>query len=265
MAWERYDTAYIPGQKTPFKVSRSKIDFFLDCPRCFWLDRRLGIKRPDSPPFLINSAIDALLKKEFDVYRSKGEPHPYMVGAGIDAIPFSHPKLDDWRHNFTGVQYLHEKTNLLIFGAVDDLWVTPDDEVMVVDYKATAKNKEIIDLDPPGGWHDAYRRQMEIYQWLLRGNDLIVSDTGYFVYANGQVNEKGFNNVVKFVTHTFPYHGNANWVEKVVVDLKACLEGDIPAVGKGPLGQGCNHCSYAKSRTELTLKAIQEKSKNNKT
>lgn len=262
MAWQKYDSTYTPGQKTAYKISRSKIDFFLECPRCFWLDRRLGIKRTSIPSFLINQAIDDLLKKEFDIYREKGEPHPYMVKAGVDAVPFQHPKLDDWRHVFTGVQYLHEPTNLLIFGAVDDLWVTKDNEVIVVDYKATAKDKEIKDLDPSPGWHDAYRKQMEIYQWLLRGNDLKVSDTGYFVYANGDASEPSFNEVVKFRVNTFPYTGDSSWVDQAIVDLKACLEGDIPAVGMGQLGKGCEFCSYARQRTEMTLKAIQAKKKN---
>jgi len=213
------------------------------------------------PPFLINSTIDALLKKEFDEYRKLKKPHPYMIESGIDAIPYSHEKLDDWRHTFTGVQVVHEPTNLLIFGAVDDLWVTPKGDVMVVDYKATAKDKEITDLDPPGGWHDAYRRQMEVYQWLLRGNGLTVSNTGYFVYANGDTAAKVFAGVVKFRVHTFPYTGDASWVDKTIVDLKVCLDGDIPAVGNGPLGHGCDHCQYAKSRTELTLRALQAKKK----
>lgn len=261
MAWQKYDQLYTPGQKSQYKISRSKIDFFLDCPRCFWLDRRLGIKRPSTPPFLINSAIDELLKREFDGYRKKAMPHPYMVAAGVDGVPFTHDKLDDWRHNFTGVQRFHEQTNLLIFGAVDDLWVTPDGKVIVVDYKATAKDKDITDLDPKGGWHDAYRRQMEVYQWLLRGNDLNVSDTGYFVYANGIRGEKEFGEVVKFRVNTFPYHGDDSWVEPVIIKLKSCLEGDLPPVGNGPLGQGCEHCNYARSRTELTIKALQLKKK----
>jgi hypothetical protein len=62
---------YKPGQKTPFKVSRSKIELFTQCPRCFWLDVRLKITRPSSPPFTINKAIDELFKKEFDNYRVK--------------------------------------------------------------------------------------------------------------------------------------------------------------------------------------------------
>ena len=34
---------YEPGQKAAFKVSRSKIELFMQCPRCFWLDVRLKI------------------------------------------------------------------------------------------------------------------------------------------------------------------------------------------------------------------------------
>ncbi len=32
---------YIPGSPTPFKVSRTKINFFFKCPKCFYLDRIL--------------------------------------------------------------------------------------------------------------------------------------------------------------------------------------------------------------------------------
>ncbi len=37
--------AYVAGQSEPFKVSRSKIELFVQCPRCFWLDARLP-RRP---------------------------------------------------------------------------------------------------------------------------------------------------------------------------------------------------------------------------
>ncbi len=80
----------MPGQKTSFKVSRSKIELFMQCPRCFWLDARLKIKRPNGPPFNINKTIDELFKKEFDVYRAKGEPHPMMTDNQIQAIPYTH-------------------------------------------------------------------------------------------------------------------------------------------------------------------------------
>lgn len=258
MAWNS-NPAYQPGQKGTHKLSRSKIDLFVECPRCFWLAERLKIRRPDTPPFQINKAIDELLKKEFDSYRKKGQPHPWMVEIGLAAVPFAHDRLDDWRHNFTGVQVLYEPANLLITGAVDDIWVTTDDELIVVDYKATAKDKDITDLDPPGGWHDAYRRQMEVYQWLLRRNGFKVSDIGYFVYANGQLREKAFKNSVKFVTRVFPYKGNDEWVEPTLIKIKQCLESDMPAMGSGQLGQGCGYCSYTEQRLRLAFTELKKR------
>ncbi len=225
----------------------------MQCPRCFWLDTRLKITRPSSPPFNINKAIDELFKKEFDSYRSKGEPHPLMVEFGINAIPFAHDKLGEWRENFVGVATIHKPTNLHIFGAVDDLWQDNEGKVVVVDYKATAKDKEVsIDSE----WQIAYKRQMEVYQWLLRQNGLTVSDTGYFVYTNGRMDLDGFFNKIEFKTKIIPYTGNVAWVEPTIKKMKQCLEGDMPPVGKSAMGGDCEFCAYAKARTELTVNAL---------
>ncbi|HEX7963445.1 MAG TPA: PD-(D/E)XK nuclease family protein [Candidatus Saccharimonadales bacterium] len=256
--WRERSVPYKPGQKTPFKVSRSKIELFTQCPRCFWLDVRLKIKRPDGPPFSINKAIDELFKKEFDVYRAKGEPHPIMLEHNLDAVPFAHDKLDDWRETFVGVQYLHTPTNLLVFGGIDDLWVTPDGTVIVVDYKATAKDREVsIDAD----WQMSYKRQVEVYQWLLRQNGLTVSDTAYFVYTNGRLDLDGFNNRVEFRTKLIPYTGSDAWVEPAVRKMKDCMDGDMPPVGKAAMGGVCDFCDYARRRTELTLAELQKRKK----
>lgn len=225
----------------------------MQCPRCFWLDNRLKIKRPNGPPFRINSAIDELLKKEFDVYRSQKQPHPIMTEYKVKAIPYTHEQLEVWRENFTGVSAIYAPTNFHVFGAVDDIWVDDDGNLIVVDYKATAKDREVtIDAD----WQIAYKRQMEVYQWLLRQNGFEVSDTGYFVYANGRLDVEGFGNKVEFRTKVIPYTGDAAWVEDTLEQIKEVLDADMPPVGKAAMGGVCDFCSYARSRTELTLDAI---------
>jgi CRISPR/Cas system-associated exonuclease Cas4 (RecB family) len=254
--WRERSKPYELGQVAAFKVSRSKIELFMQCPRCFWLDVRLKITRPNSPPFNINKAIDELLKKEFDGYRVKGEPHPLMVEYKIQAVPFMHADLNTWRENFVGVIALHKPTNLHVFGAVDDLWVNPDGEVIVVDYKATAKDREVsIDSD----WQISYKRQLEVYQWLLRQNDLTVSSTGYFVYCNGRLDLDGFNNRVEFRTKIIPYTGDDSWVEPTLIKMKKCMEGDMPPIGTAAMGGPCDYCTYARQRTELTVKALQKR------
>lgn len=252
---------YIPGQKEVYKVSRSKIELFTQCPRCFWLDARYKITRPNGPPFQINKAIDELFKKEFDIHRKDGTQHPLQIKFKINAKPYAHKDMDKWRSNFTGVATVHEPTNLHIFGAVDDIWVNENDELIVVDYKATAKAEPVKALGPEGNWQDSYRRQMEVYQWLLRANGFKVSDTGYFVYATGNPNKEGFGDKIEFETHVFPHIGKDNWVEKTLVKMKECMEGEIPAVGQAAMGGECDYCAYAKSRTELTLKSIQSSQK----
>jgi len=248
--WKERSKPYQPGQATPFKVSRSKIELFVQCPRCFWLDVRLKITRPSSPPFNINKAIDELLKKEFDLYRKSKKPHPMMIEHSVDAIPFHHDDLNTWRENFIGVFTLHEKTNLHIFGAVDDVWTNPAGELIVVDYKATAKSSDVsIDSD----WQVTYKRQLEVYQWLLRQNGFKVNDTGYFVYTNGRMDLDGFNDRVEFRTKIIPYTGNDSWVDKTLVKLKKCMEGEMPEVGIDIMGGPCSYCAYAKARTELTV------------
>lgn len=254
--WRERSQPYKPGQKAAFKVSRSKIELFMQCQRCFWLDVRLKITRPSSPPFNINKAIDELFKKEFDSYRAKGEPHPMMTDNQIQAVPFAHENMDNWRHNFTGVVALHEPTNLHVFGAVDDIWVNDNDELIVVDYKATSKDKEVsLDSD----WQITYKRQMETYQWLLRQNGFAVSDTGYFVYTNARMDMDAFGDRLEFRTKVIPYTGRDDWLEPTLLKMKECMDGDMPAVGESIMGGACEFCEYAKSRTKLTLETLQSR------
>jgi len=77
------------------------------------LDNKLGVKRPPGFPFALNSAVDALLKKEFDILREKGETHELFDRYGVDARPVSHEELDKWRENFQGVQHHHEPTGMI--------------------------------------------------------------------------------------------------------------------------------------------------------
>ena len=235
---QRTSRMYEPNSSEPFKLSRSKIDLFLNCPRCFYYDRRLGVARPPGFPFALNSAVDHLLKLEFDIHRANGTKHPLIEKYGVDALPVAHEDLDKWRHNFTGIQYLHQPTNLLIFGAIDDLWQNSKGEYIVVDYKSTSKEEEITELNKD--WQIGYKRQMEVYQWLLRRNGYKVSDTGYFVYCNGQTDREAFDGKLEFDITLIPYTGNDSWVEQAIVAAHKCLNSDtIPAASVE-----CDYCQY---------------------
>lgn len=236
MAWTN-GRLYTPKSSAPFKVSRSKIDLFRECPRCFYLDRRLGVPRPSMPGFSLNSAVDALLKKEFDLLRKKGEKHELMARYGIDALPFTHPELDTWRENFTGKQVLHKPTNFIVFGAVDDLWINSNKEIIIVDYKSTSTDGE-ISLE--GKWKDGYKRQLEVYQWLYRQSGFAVSKTAYIVYANAGKNRPGFDGRLEFALTLHAHKGDDSWVEPTLFAMKAALDADSPPGASS----SCEYCLY---------------------
>ena len=105
--------------------------------------------------------------------------------------------------------------------------------------------EEITELDKD--WQDGYKRQMEIYQWLLRQNEYKVSDTGYFVYCNGITDKKAFDAKLEFNITLIAYEGNDNWVEQAIEDAHKCLNGDsIPEAG-----EDCDYCAYRESVKEL--------------
>ena len=241
----RKNNLYDKSSSFPFRLSRSKIDLFLNCPRCFYMDRKLGVAQPPGFPFSLNSAVDKLLKKEFDILREKKEAHPLMVKFGIDAIPLKHEKLNEWRDALRGgITYLDKKTNLFITGGVDDIWVNPGGELIIVDYKATSKDEE-VSLDAE--WQIGYKRQMEIYQWLFRKNGFNVSKTGYFVYCNGKTDGEKFDAKLEFEIKILPYVGDDSWVEKTVNDAYQCLISDkIPVASPD-----CDYCNYRKAAREL--------------
>jgi len=230
--------------KIPFKLSRSKLDLYFNCPRCFYLDTVFGISQPPGYPFTLNSAVDNLLKKEFDIHRAEGTPHPLMKTYNIDAVPLRHEKIRDWRDSRDGINFLHKKTNLLITGRIDDLWVNKGGELLIVDYKATAKAGEVnIDAE----WQKGYKRQMEIYQWLFRQNGFRVSNTAYFVYCNGDTDKKAFDGKLEFNVKIIPYVGDDSWVDKLIIDAKECLISNVIPKSK----EDCDFCKYRYATREV--------------
>ena len=263
----RHRGIYKPDHESPYEVSRSRIEAFINCPACFWLDRVKGVKFPGMPPFLLNSATDTLLKKDFDQYRELQKPHPFMERNGLShLVPFQYADFHSWTQSLQlGFRTYHESSNLIIGGGLDDVWHDPKtNELFLVDYKSTAgkRSEDLSKLEPitlEGRWKDGYKRQMDIYQWIMNEKtkedlkDYKVSNVGYFVYVNGDQHfEDGMLRIdedkadMSFDVQLLTYKGNHDWVEKEILNLKQCLEADQcpehAQTGHGP--KGIDPCEY---------------------
>jgi CRISPR/Cas system-associated exonuclease Cas4 (RecB family) len=239
-----------------WRLSRSKIDLFIECPRCFYIDNKLGTARPRGPSFTLNIAVDELFKKEFDIHRKAQTKHPLMEKYNIDAVPYQHKDIDIWRDNFAGLEHVHEGTGLTISGALDDVWVTPDGALVVVDYKATSKDGTIESL-ADSAWEAQYKRQMGVYQWLLEKNGFAVQPTGYFVYTNADAHRESFNDTLHFETTLIPCEGDTTWIEPTLADIKKCLDSDMFPKS----GDGCEFCPYREACGKK-LQSIHKSQKN---
>ena len=240
-------TLYEIGQDAPFPVSRAKLENYVQCPRCFVLDRRHKVAPPSGPSFTLNSAVDGLLKKEFDVARAAQVPHEAVAELGYGFIPLADERMDEWRNAFKGIRSLHEPSNIELYGGVDDVWVDPDSgNVLIVDYKTTAKSEPVTELGD-AEYHNAYRRQLEVYQWLLRANGLTVNDTGYWFYATARKNADSFDRKLVFDYTLVAHEGDTSWIEPALLALKA----DLDREGLPAAKESCEMCQYLDKRRDV--------------
>lgn len=221
------------------QISRSKVELFLECPRCLYDELLYNRRRPSTPPFTLNNAVDALLKAEFDAYRASGSPHPIFASVGLDAVPLVHPQINDWRANRKGVRWQDPDTGWTLYGAVDDIWQTPSRSVIVADYKATARRDEVSEAN----LYPGYKHQVEVYQFLLAQQGLTVEPRAWFVYANGIPTRGVFGNSLTFRTSLLPYDGDCSWVPGTFRKAVALVTSGV----RPPPASQCQWCQYAQS------------------
>ena len=157
------------------QLSPNSLNLYLECPCCFWLEKKEGIRRPQPYPYALNTAVDILLKQEFDDYRTRKEPHPLIVSHNINARLFPNQQLlDQWRSNFSGIRYYDAKMDATLFGAVDDILEFPDKKLAPLDYKSTGSAVANI--------YDRFQLQMDIYTFLLEKNGFETPRKGYLAF-----------------------------------------------------------------------------------
>jgi hypothetical protein len=231
----RHRGQYDPANKNPYELSRSRIENFVQCPACFYLKQVKGVEFPSIPGFNINEATDVLLKRDFDKYRGKDVTHPFLINHGLPhLIPFQHEDFEKWTQSLHfgaagRMNFVHESTNLLVGGGLDDVWLnTKTSRLHIVDYKSTSQKSEgkEITLDDP--WKESYKRQMDLYVWIMRNKGFDVDSLGYFLYCDGD----RFGNYdflgeddasMRFKMSLIPYETESDWIEDTLLAIKDCL------------------------------------------
>lgn len=165
--------------KKEIKISRSKIELFIECPRCFWLEVKHNIKRPEKfPSSHLGSKYDSLLKKLFDRYRKEKRKPEELEHLDFELYP-DLSKLNNWRRN---IMYYNSSHNIIYYGKIDDLLISKKFELIPLDFKTTLSREINI--------YESYKRELEIYGYFLKKQGEILLDIGVLYFIRIDINEK---------------------------------------------------------------------------
>ena len=117
------------------------------------------------------------------------------------------------------MHYDHPKTNLRVGGGLDDVWLnTKTNKLHIVDYKSTSQKKDNGPINLEDKWKASYKRQMDLYSWIMKKKGFEVDKIGYFLYCDGdRFTQNSFlkaeNAIMEFKITLIPYETNFDWIE----------------------------------------------------
>lgn len=268
---KRHQGVFNPEHPAPYELSRSRVENFLKCKACFYLEQLQGVKPPEIPSFTINTTTDILLKRDADAVRGK-KSLPLWEAHGLGhLIPFEHEDLENWTNslhyglNDRYFNTIHEETNIKFGGGLDDVFYnTKTNQLHIVDYKSEAQGTRSPEkysprpssIDKP--WKIGYKRQMDMYVWLMRRKGFDVSSTGYFVYVDAQ--HSGVDGMLKdenpekalmsFNATILPYEADTSWVEPTLFEIKDFLLNQKTCPEHTPKGADFTGCDAGRYLNE---------------
>lgn len=225
------------------KLSPSSLNLYLECQHCFWLDKKMGAKRPPPYPYALNSAVDTLLREEFDAYRRRNEAHPLLLENKIKAKLFQNQRLlDQWRDNFHGIKYYDSKLDATLFGAVDDILEFEGGKLAPLDYKSTGSKVANV--------YDRFQLQIDTYTFLLEKNGYKTNGKGYLAFYIVD-KDKGFIDRLPFRKEIHEIEANPSDVYEIFKDAVFVLKGSTPP----PHSKDCPFNKWLLTAKQFTIEA----------
>ncbi len=232
----RHRGRYDPSKSEPYELSRYRIENYIRCPACFYLQQVEGIKFPSIPGYNINEATDILLKRDFDKCRETETSHPFLKNNNLGhLVPLRDDRFELWTQSLHfgaagRFNTVHEETNLKVGGGLDDVWLnTQTGQVHIVDYKSTSQKSSNKTITLDDWWKASYKRQMDFYIWVMKRIGLNTSSVGYFLYCDGdRFTASPFLRdklaVMEFKISILRYESDQSWIEPTLIKIRQLLE-----------------------------------------
>lgn len=216
-------------------LSKSALEIFKDCPRCFWLEKNKNLKRPAGIKASIMNGLDQGMKDAAEYAIATGKPISYLKGI-VGAAPFKDrglvKKFSNWRTfqaNIVAGNY-----HALIWGQVDDLIEWRDGRVSPWDFKSNGKKREWVEYTMQYN-----TLQADMYEILLEAQGLETTGKAYFSYTWPIV----IDGVLTWDHETVSIDTDKTRALIVIEAALNCLSHTIPM--ESPT---CNYCTFVHQR-----------------
>src|SRR3989338_6904933 len=216
------------------RLSPSALNIFLDCPKCFWLEKNRSIKRPRGIFPSLPGGMDSVIKTYFDTYRTKDAMPPEVKGKLQGKLFSSMSKLEKWRSWLqTELSYEDKTINAALSGALDDC-LEDDGFYIPLDYKT--RGSELIE-DP----RKYYQTQLDCYCLILDASGFKTKGIAYLLYYWPlEVFEEG---MMRFKVEPIRIETNIDSAKKIFRDAVACLKQEMPSASPN-----CEYCKFVLAR-----------------
>lgn len=224
------------NEKKTIRLSpTSGLNLFAECPRCFWLQFHEGIHRPRGPFPSLPSGMDLVIKNYFDLYRGKRPPE--LAGKVRGVLMPDADLMNKWRNWRSGLKYMDDKLDAVLFGALDDCLVDGQ-KYIPLDFKTRGSAPKAGDSEK------YYQTQLDTYSLLLESNGFPSENFAYLVYYYPAKVQKG--GLVKFNIEPIKISTDAKRAGRIFEAAVRLLRGPLPK-----RHSKCEYCSWGSQLIEF--------------
>lgn len=255
------------------RLSKSQLDKFVDCPRCFWLAQRHKLKQPDMISSKVWKGVERVTIQHYDAHRAaKTTPENLIGQVPLGAVPLQRDAEGMKALRYWGKGLPFKVDNVLVTTALDDMLQFGDGNspaairYAVIDYKSKSK------LTDEESTAEMYQNQADVFDLAANVNGLPTDGVVYFDYWSpvsvegaeppATLGDTGFT-MQKWASQIIALKADHARIKKLVLAAAACIESAMPeprivrstvtrGANKGAEKiDGCPICVYQLEREEL--------------
>lgn len=229
------------------RLSKSALENFNRCARCFWLEKVQEIKQPQGIRAGVPMGIDRCLKGHYDAHRATKTVPPELVGCVPGGLyPEDRLSMKDLRNWRKGLTVAVEGFELST--ALDDLLFDPaTGRYNMIDYKSKAR------LTDEEETRKYYQTQADASDLALNANGYPTDGATYFVYYSPvSVDASAPSPAVPFRWNAQVIRITADHarVKDLLARAGRCLEAPNAPAGS----PACEQCNYLVQRRSYDLR-----------